>query len=227
MSPSALGYNEQGSGAERRARVRTECLGRSLGGEVLDVSLYSTPPPRLVAPPTRHTVLGGAADRTGYRLCAAGGAGAGRRVLAVRAPLLQRPQQAGPPRGPRAQRAAARVLRKQPLLHLHAAPARLRNPNDTWWEELYILFSFGFLVVRASAVSLFAASVHENSRSVQDVLYCVCSEDYNEEVYRFLVQVTSDDVALSGCSMFKVTRGLLLTLAGTILTYEVVLVQLH
>ncbi|KAE8736976.1 Gustatory receptor 41, partial [Frankliniella occidentalis] len=102
-----------------------------------------------------------------------------------------------------------------------------QNPNDTWWEELYILFSFGFLVVRASAVSLFAASVHENSRSVQDVLYCVCSEDYNEEVYRFLVQVTSDDVALSGCSMFKVTRGLLLTLAGTILTYEVVLVQLH
>ncbi|KAK3927242.1 Gustatory receptor for sugar taste 64f [Frankliniella fusca] len=101
------------------------------------------------------------------------------------------------------------------------------DPVDHWWEVLYIMFSFGFLVVRASAVSLFAASVHDHSRSVLDVLYCVSSEDYNEEVYRFLVQVTSEDIALSGFNMFKVTRGLLLTLAGTILTYEVVLVQFN
>lgn len=110
-------------------------------------------------------------------------------------------------------------------------------------------------MVRTSAVCLLAASVFENSRAVQEVLYCVCSEDYNEEVseaggavkavsvaspvgclpkslsccgqvHRFLVQVTTEDVALTGLNMFKVTRGLLLTVAGTILTYEVVLVQL-
>ncbi|XP_034231685.1 gustatory receptor 5a for trehalose-like [Thrips palmi] len=101
------------------------------------------------------------------------------------------------------------------------------GPSVRWWESLYILFSFGFLVVRTSAVCLMAASVVENSRSVLGVLHSVCSEDYNEEVHRFLVQVASDDVALTGLNMFKVTRGLLLTVAGTILTYEVVLVQLH
>lgn len=46
-------------------------------------------------------------------------------------------------------------------------------------------------------------------------------------MYRFLVQVTSEEVALTGFNMFNVTRSLLLTVAGTILTYEVVLVQLH
>ncbi|KAJ1523353.1 hypothetical protein ONE63_001222 [Megalurothrips usitatus] len=101
------------------------------------------------------------------------------------------------------------------------------DPSLTWVARGYVLFSFAFLVGRTSAVSLLVSSVHENSRAMQDVLYCVCSEDYSEEVYRFLVQVTSEMVGFSGLKMFKVTRGLLLTVAGTILTYEVVLVQLN
>lgn len=149
------------------------------------------------------------------------------------------------------------MLTDEPPRPLHGpdqSPRCGSDPADIWYQQLYILFSFAFLVARTSAVSLLAASVNDQSRAMQDVLYCVCSEDYNEEVaavgrqaaaaaarhrvaalthslcsqvYRFLVQVTSEDVALSGCNMFLVTRSLLLTIAGTILTYEVVLVQLH
>ncbi|XP_049771842.1 gustatory receptor for sugar taste 64e-like [Schistocerca cancellata] len=46
-------------------------------------------------------------------------------------------------------------------------------------------------------------------------------------VERFLSQVTSDHVALTGLNFFPVTRTLLLTVAGTIVTYEIVLVQLN
>ncbi|KAJ9591300.1 hypothetical protein L9F63_002174, partial [Diploptera punctata] len=42
---------------------------------------------------------------------------------------------------------------------------------------------------------------------------------------RFLNQVITDKVALTGQNFFPVTRTALLTLAGTIVTYEIVLVQ--
>ncbi|KAJ9591297.1 hypothetical protein L9F63_002171, partial [Diploptera punctata] len=44
-------------------------------------------------------------------------------------------------------------------------------------------------------------------------------------VNRFLEQITTDNVALTGLNFFPVTRMVLLTLAGTIVTYEIVLVQ--
>uniref|UniRef100_A0A8D9AWY0 Gustatory receptor for sugar taste 64f n=1 Tax=Cacopsylla melanoneura TaxID=428564 RepID=A0A8D9AWY0_9HEMI len=47
------------------------------------------------------------------------------------------------------------------------------------------------------------------------------------KVSRFLTQVTSDDLALTGCKFFSVTRSLMLTIAGTIVTYEIVLVQFN
>lgn len=47
------------------------------------------------------------------------------------------------------------------------------------------------------------------------------------QVKRFYYEVARDNVALSGIRFFYLTRGLLLTIAGTIITYELVLIQFH
>ncbi|KAK2575502.1 hypothetical protein KPH14_011223 [Odynerus spinipes] len=94
-------------------------------------------------------------------------------------------------------------------------------------QKIYFCFSFGFLLSRTTAVSLYAASVHDESRLPAPMLYSVSSANYSTEVMRFLTQVTTDNISLTGMKFFSVTRGLVLTVAGTIVTYELVLVQIN
>ncbi|KAK3915808.1 Gustatory receptor for sugar taste 64f [Frankliniella fusca] len=99
--------------------------------------------------------------------------------------------------------------------------------EDDLFSGLYFYFSFAWLLARAALVSMSAASVYEQAAAPTEVLYSVPSKSFNAEVQRFLVQTTTDTVALSGARFFYVTRSLVLTLAGTIATYEIVLVQFH
>ncbi|XP_046685657.1 gustatory receptor for sugar taste 64f-like, partial [Homalodisca vitripennis] len=71
-----------------------------------------------------------------------------------------------------------------------------------------------------------AALVHEESKKPLALLFCVPSDCYCGEVYRFQMQVTHDEVLISGCRFFSLTRSFMLTVAGTIATYEIVLLQL-
>uniref|UniRef100_A0A2A4JH60 Gustatory receptor n=1 Tax=Heliothis virescens TaxID=7102 RepID=A0A2A4JH60_HELVI len=92
-------------------------------------------------------------------------------------------------------------------------------------HSIYFVFSFAFLVIRSLAVSLTAAKVHAASLEPAYALYDVSSANYCLEVERFLDQIHGDTVALSGLQFFHVKRGLVLTIAGTIVTYELVLMQ--
>nr|XP_012216493.1 PREDICTED: uncharacterized protein LOC105668620 [Linepithema humile] len=94
-------------------------------------------------------------------------------------------------------------------------------------RKIYFCFSFGFLLARTTAVSLYAASVHDESLLPAPVLYSVSGSSYSSEVSRFLTQVTTDNISLTGMKFFSVTRSLVLTVAGTIVTYELVLVQFN
>ncbi|KAJ8733784.1 hypothetical protein PYW07_014335 [Mythimna separata] len=91
----------------------------------------------------------------------------------------------------------------------------------------YFLFSLVYLLSRSVAVSLIASQVNSASAVPAPVLYDVPSPVYCVEVQRFLDQVNGDKVALSGLQFFSVTRGLLLTVAGTIVTYELVMFQFN
>ncbi|XP_011647786.1 gustatory receptor for sugar taste 64f-like isoform X1 [Pogonomyrmex barbatus] len=101
------------------------------------------------------------------------------------------------------------------------------NPIRGIVRKIYFCFSFGFLLARTTAVSLYAASVHDESRLPAPILYSVAGSSYNNEVSRFLTQVTTDTISLTGMKFFSVTRSLVLTVAGTIVTYELVLVQFN
>ncbi|XP_076392796.1 gustatory receptor 5a for trehalose isoform X6 [Megachile rotundata] len=94
-------------------------------------------------------------------------------------------------------------------------------------EKIYFGFSFGFLLARTMVVSLCAASIHDESLLPAPVLYSVSGSNFSTEVMRFLSQVTTDSICLTGMKFFSVTRSLVLTVAGTIVTYELVLVQFN
>ncbi|XP_065215626.1 gustatory receptor for sugar taste 64f-like [Planococcus citri] len=101
------------------------------------------------------------------------------------------------------------------------------KPMASTWHASYFVYSFTYLVLRTIVVSLFAASIYDQSKQPKTLLFCVPSESYCTEVARLLNQITSDDLALTGCRFFSVTRTLVLTVAGTIVTYEIVLVQFN
>ncbi|XP_061723797.1 gustatory receptor for sugar taste 64a-like [Cydia pomonella] len=99
------------------------------------------------------------------------------------------------------------------------------RPLGGYENVIYLTYSMMFVLFRYLCVSLIAARVHTTSQSLAPALYDVSSTVYNVEVQRFLDQVHHDTVALSGLKFFYVTKSLVLTVAGSIFTYELVLLQ--
>ncbi|CAB3245372.1 unnamed protein product [Arctia plantaginis] len=88
------------------------------------------------------------------------------------------------------------------------------------------IFTTSVLITRFTTMCLSAASVNVASMVPASALYRVTSCSYSIEVQRFLDQVHDDVVALTGMKYFHINRELVLSMAGTILTYELVLLQL-
>ncbi|XP_061721211.1 gustatory receptor 5a for trehalose-like isoform X1 [Cydia pomonella] len=116
----------------------------------------------------------------------------------------------------------AEGIRRNPSCRLGEPDER---PFQGYEQTVYFVYSFGFLIMRSLAVSLIASRVHTASREPAHTLYFVPSTAYSVEVQRFLDQIHGDTIALSGLKFFNVKRGLVLTIAGTIVTYELVLMQ--
>ncbi|KAH8298632.1 hypothetical protein KR018_003288 [Drosophila ironensis] len=104
---------------------------------------------------------------------------------------------------------------------------RSLNTMPSVAHAVYFYFSLIFLIGRTLAVSLYSASVHDESRLTLRYLRCVPKESWCPEVKRFAEEVISDKVALTGLKFFYLTRKLVLSVAGTIVTYELVLIQFH
>ncbi|XP_045450109.1 gustatory receptor for sugar taste 64e-like [Melitaea cinxia] len=100
-----------------------------------------------------------------------------------------------------------------------------KRPLHGYEQAVYFTYSFLFLVVRSLAVSLIASQVHTASRQPVYALYEVPSAVYCIEVQRLIEQIHGETVALTGLQFFKVKRGIVLAIAGTIVTYELVLLQ--
>ncbi|CAH2238182.1 jg13016 [Pararge aegeria aegeria] len=92
-------------------------------------------------------------------------------------------------------------------------------------HALYYTYSLVFLLLRSTIFSLIASRVHTASREPAYTLYEVPSTVYCIEVQRFIEQIHGETVALTGLQFFKVKRGIVLAIAGTIVTYELVLMQ--
>lgn len=76
-------------------------------------------------------------------------------------------------------------------------------------------------------MSLYSASINDESKKPLEVFRAVSRHDWCIEVKRFNEEVANDVIALSGMKFFNLTRKLVLSVAGTIVTYELVLIQFH
>lgn len=72
---------------------------------------------------------------------------------------------------------------------------------------------------------LFASSIYESSRKPLQIIRSIPEGGWRQEIKRFSDQIMNETNALSGMQFFYLTRTVLFGLAGTILTYEIVLLQ--
>lgn len=92
-------------------------------------------------------------------------------------------------------------------------------------SKIYFWVSLLFLIARTSATILFGAQVYESARRPLEVIRSVPSEMWCEELQRFFEQIKLETNALSGRNFFYIKRNLLFSMAGALITYELVLLQ--
>lgn len=97
----------------------------------------------------------------------------------------------------------------------------------TFAHALYFWFSLTFLIGRTLAVSLYSADINDESKRLIDIFRAVPHTSWCLEVQRFSEEVSADIIALTGLKCFYLTRKLILSVAATIITYELVLLQFH
>ncbi|RZC39789.1 gustatory receptor for sugar taste 64a [Asbolus verrucosus] len=98
---------------------------------------------------------------------------------------------------------------------------------DSVIEGIYFFYSFGFVIARIVTVSIFGALINEESQAAMPYLTSLPTEFYNEEIQRLITQIHVDSAALTGHNFFRITKGLVLSVAAAIITYELVLIQFN
>ncbi|XP_050518353.1 gustatory receptor 5a for trehalose-like [Diabrotica virgifera virgifera] len=94
-------------------------------------------------------------------------------------------------------------------------------------KKAYFYISFCLMVIRISCVIIFGSGIHDEWQETSQILQTVSSSAYNVELERFIKTVTTYELALSGKNFFSVRRQLILQIAGTIVTYELVIIQFY
>uniref|UniRef100_A0A336LF89 Gustatory receptor n=1 Tax=Culicoides sonorensis TaxID=179676 RepID=A0A336LF89_CULSO len=89
----------------------------------------------------------------------------------------------------------------------------------------YFWFSLIYLIMRTIAISIFGAEIQIQAKRPLYALRKVKSENWSEELRRFNNELINVTVGITGKKFFFINRSLLLTVAGTIITYELVLVS--
>ncbi|KAH8302852.1 hypothetical protein KR044_011230, partial [Drosophila immigrans] len=91
----------------------------------------------------------------------------------------------------------------------------------------YFWFSLGYLLIRTLILSLYSASINDESKRPLLIFRLVPRQYWTSELKRFSEEVHMDQVALTGMKFFRLTRGVVISVAGTIVTYELILLQFN
>uniref|UniRef100_A0A8D8QDN3 Gustatory receptor n=1 Tax=Cacopsylla melanoneura TaxID=428564 RepID=A0A8D8QDN3_9HEMI len=82
--------------------------------------------------------------------------------------------------------------------------------KHSYFRTLFYMYSSLFLVFRTTVVVMQAAAINDETKRIPPELYLCPQQSYCVETQRFLHEVTSDFVALTGLNMFYITRNFLL-----------------
>ncbi|KAH8349763.1 hypothetical protein KR084_005651 [Drosophila pseudotakahashii] len=94
-------------------------------------------------------------------------------------------------------------------------------------HTLYFWFSLTYLLGRTLILSLYSSSINDESKRPLVIFRLVPREFWCDELKRFSEEVQMDNVALTGMKFFRLTRGVVISVAGTIVTYELILLQFN
>ncbi|XP_037034972.1 gustatory receptor for sugar taste 64a-like [Bradysia coprophila] len=90
---------------------------------------------------------------------------------------------------------------------------------------IYFWYSLILLIGRTIVMFLCISEINDASKKPLDMVRQIRSRMWCTELERFSDQLTNETIALSGMNFFFITRKLVLSMIGTIITYELVLLQ--
>ncbi|XP_053600737.1 gustatory receptor for sugar taste 64e-like [Plodia interpunctella] len=92
--------------------------------------------------------------------------------------------------------------------------------------RFYKPFAAVFTFIKMISVSILCARLYTSSRRPLSCLHTVPKAAYNNDAHRFMEQVYHSKIALSGFEFFYITKEMMITVLGILVTYELVLIQL-
>ncbi|XP_049286122.1 gustatory receptor for sugar taste 61a-like [Anopheles funestus] len=92
-------------------------------------------------------------------------------------------------------------------------------------SEVYFKFSLAFLIFRTLAMLLIASNIHVTSLRPLDILRSTPMSCWTIDVQRFTQELLTSKNCLSGYGFFFLNRSVILAMAGTLITYELVMLK--
>uniref|UniRef100_A0A182NZ20 Gustatory receptor n=1 Tax=Anopheles dirus TaxID=7168 RepID=A0A182NZ20_9DIPT len=92
-------------------------------------------------------------------------------------------------------------------------------------SEVYFKFSLAFLIFRTLAMLLVASNIHVASLRPLNILRSVPMSCWTIDVQRFTQELLTSRNCLSGHGFFFLNRSVILAMAGTLITYELVMLK--
>uniref|UniRef100_A0A336M8A6 Gustatory receptor n=1 Tax=Culicoides sonorensis TaxID=179676 RepID=A0A336M8A6_CULSO len=99
------------------------------------------------------------------------------------------------------------------------------TPSDSIYDDIHF-YTVVFLIILRTMITLYATStINDASKGILNTLRKVPQKSWNFEVQRFIDQIEAQTVALTGKNMFKLTRKMILAFTGTVVTFEIALLD--
>lgn len=94
-------------------------------------------------------------------------------------------------------------------------------------SAIYFWFSLVYLMARTTVMITFASKVYENAREPLSIIRGIPTDVWCSELQRFFDQIKleSNSNSLSGKNFFFINKRLLFSIAGALVTYELVMIQ--
>lgn len=98
---------------------------------------------------------------------------------------------------------------------------------NTILEWVYVVSSFVLLVTRTVFLCIYSGDISTNSKEIVIILNKIPTRIYSLEIQRLYNFISFNEMALNGRNLFIVKKGLILKIIGAVVTYSLVLIQLH
>ncbi|XP_070501270.1 gustatory receptor for sugar taste 64b-like [Chironomus tepperi] len=99
------------------------------------------------------------------------------------------------------------------------------NTGKYTFERSFFWYSFFFMMIRTFSSLLCASKVNESAKETETLIRLIPSAKWNSDLQRLNDTIKSNTIGLSGRRFFFVTKTFILAMIGTVVKYELVLLD--